>query len=61
MAGEIDRGREAFRRQAWADAFSRLSSADRKAADVFLDLNMPVWRFQLQGAAALAEQRMIRP
>jgi DNA-binding CsgD family transcriptional regulator len=30
MAGEIDRGREAFRRQAWADAFSRLSSADRK-------------------------------
>jgi hypothetical protein len=30
MTGEIDRGREAFRRQAWADAFSRLSSADRK-------------------------------
>ena len=26
------------------------------AADVFVDLNMPVWRFQLQGAAAFAAQ-----
>src|SRR5258705_13643705 len=26
------------------------------AADVFVDLNMPVWRFQLEGAAAFAEQ-----
>jgi hypothetical protein len=26
------------------------------AADVFVDLNMPVWRFQLEGAAAFADQ-----
>lgn len=26
------------------------------AADVFFDLNMPVWRMQLQGAAAFAAQ-----
>ncbi|HEY7438788.1 MAG TPA: hypothetical protein VIC35_05275 [Acidimicrobiia bacterium] len=29
---------------------------DALAADVFFDLNMPVWRMQLQGAAAFAEQ-----
>ena len=29
MTGEIDRGREAFRQHAWADAFSGLSGADR--------------------------------
>ena len=26
------------------------------SSDAFFDLNMPVWRFQLQGAAAFAEQ-----
>jgi hypothetical protein len=32
------------------------SADDALAADVFLDLNMPVWRMQLQGAAAFAAQ-----
>lgn len=32
------------------------SAPDVFAADAFLDLNMPVWRFQLQGAAAFAAQ-----
>ena len=30
--GELDVGRESFRRQAWTDAFTRLSSADRETA-----------------------------
>ena len=30
-ADAVDRGQEAFGRQAWADAFARLSAADRAA------------------------------
>src|SRR5258705_6823657 len=32
------------------------SSHNVLAADVFVDLNMPVWRFQLGGAAAFPDQ-----
>ena len=32
------------------------SAADVFSPDAFFDLNMPVWRFQLQGAAAFAAQ-----
>lgn len=32
VVGELDAGRASFRRQAWTDAFTRLSSADREAA-----------------------------
>ncbi|MGH9033841.1 MAG: hypothetical protein ACRDY4_08330 [Acidimicrobiia bacterium] len=32
------------------------ASEDAFAPDAFFDLNMPVWRFQLQGAAAFAAQ-----
>jgi DNA-binding CsgD family transcriptional regulator len=32
VVGELDAGRASFRRQAWADAFTRLSSADREVA-----------------------------
>ncbi|MBI3972878.1 MAG: DNA-binding response regulator [Chloroflexi bacterium] len=30
-AGALDRGRESFRRQAWADAYAQLSAADRES------------------------------
>ena len=41
----------------FAGVFENPDSAQNVlAADVFVDLNMPVWRFQLQGAAAFAEQ-----
>jgi ketosteroid isomerase-like protein len=41
----------------FADAFRTLEAdADVFAPDAFFDLNMPVWRFQLQGAAAFAAQ-----
>ena len=43
--------------QRFADVFGNPDSAeDVFSADVFLDLNMPVWRFQLRGAAAFAAQ-----
>lgn len=43
--------------QAFARAFETFEVPDDAfAPDVFCDLNMPVWRFQLQGAAALAAQ-----
>jgi hypothetical protein len=32
------------------------TAEDALAADVFFDLNMPVWRMQLEGAAAFAAQ-----
>jgi hypothetical protein len=32
------------------------SAADVFAADAFFDLNMPVWRFQIQGAGVFAAQ-----
>ena len=32
MDADVDAGRASFRRQAWADAFARLSSADRESA-----------------------------
>jgi hypothetical protein len=31
-AGSLDRGRAAFRRQAWGDAYAQLTAADREAA-----------------------------
>ncbi len=31
MADGLDRGREAFRRREWADAYTQLSAADREA------------------------------
>ena len=41
----------------FADVFANPDSAeDVLAFDVFLDLNMPVWRMQLQGAGAFAAQ-----
>jgi hypothetical protein len=41
----------------FAGVFENPDSAESVlAADAFLDLNMPVWRFQLQGAAAFAQQ-----
>lgn len=43
--------------QRFANVFANPDSAeDVLSADVFLDLNMPVWRFQLQGAEAFATQ-----
>lgn len=39
------------------DAFRTLEAGDDAfASDVFFDLNMPVWRFQLQGAEAFSTQ-----
>jgi hypothetical protein len=32
------------------------TAAEVFSSDAFFDLNMPVWRFQVQGAAAFAEQ-----
>jgi DNA-binding CsgD family transcriptional regulator len=40
MAGELELGRECFRRKAWAEAFARLSSADREAALAPADLQL---------------------
>ena len=41
----------------FAGVFENPDSAENVlAADAFLDLNMPVWRFQLEGAAAFADQ-----
>ena len=31
-AGALDRGRAAFERQAWAEAYAQLTAADREAA-----------------------------
>jgi hypothetical protein len=43
--------------QRFADVFANPDSAeDVLASDVFFDLNMPVWRMQLQGAGAFAAQ-----
>jgi DNA-binding CsgD family transcriptional regulator len=44
----LDRGRESFRRQAWADAYTQLSAADRGAPLEVADLEM------LAAAASLA-------
>jgi hypothetical protein len=41
----------------FAEAFTTFHAAeDAFAPDAFFDLNMPVWRFQLRGASAFAEQ-----
>jgi hypothetical protein len=41
----------------FAEAFTTFVAAeDAFAPDAFFDLNMPVWRFQLQGATAFAAQ-----
>ena len=41
----------------FAGVFENPDSAQNVlAADVFFDLNMPVWRFQLEGPGAFAEQ-----
>ncbi|HEX3669174.1 MAG TPA: LuxR C-terminal-related transcriptional regulator [Acidimicrobiia bacterium] len=48
MTGALDRGRESFRRRAWADAYAELSAADRDAPLGLDDLEM------LAAAAALA-------
>jgi hypothetical protein len=43
--------------QAFAHVFESPDTAgDVFASDAFFDLNMPVWRFQLQGAEAFAAQ-----
>ena len=42
---------------AFAHVFEDPDSAEQAfAPDAFFDLNMPVWRFQIQGAAAFAAQ-----
>jgi len=48
MTGALDRGRESFRRRAWADAYTQLSAADQDAALQVADLEM------LAAAASLA-------
>jgi ATP/maltotriose-dependent transcriptional regulator MalT len=48
MAGALERGRESFRRQAWRDAFTQLSDADREAPLALDDLD------RLAAAAYLA-------
>ena len=48
MVDALDRGRESFRRQAWADAYAQMSAADRDAPLEVADLEM------LAAAAALA-------
>jgi ketosteroid isomerase-like protein len=50
--GTVDRLSEGFH-----DAFRTLDAgADTFAPDAFFDLNMPVWRFQLQGREAFSAQ-----
>ncbi len=39
-----------------AEVMRTFEAGDLFAPDVFCDLNMPVWRFQLQGAEAFAAQ-----
>jgi len=48
MVDALDRGRESFRRQAWADAYAQMSAADRDAPLEVADLEM------LAAAASLA-------
>lgn len=49
---EVERLSERF-----AEVFSTFVAAeDAFAPDAFFDLNMPVWRFQLEGAASFAAQ-----
>ena len=48
MTRALDRGRESFRRQAWADAYAQMSAADRDAPLEVADLEM------LAAAASLA-------
>jgi DNA-binding CsgD family transcriptional regulator/tetratricopeptide (TPR) repeat protein len=48
MTRALDRGRESFRRQAWADAYAQMSAADRDAPLQVADLEM------LAAAASLA-------
>jgi hypothetical protein len=55
LGADTSRWQELSRR--FHEAFSSLQpSADAFADDVFCDLNMPVWRFQLQGREALGTQ-----
>ncbi len=48
VTGALDRGRESFRRQSWADAYAQLAAADRDAPLEVADLEM------LAAAASLA-------
>jgi DNA-binding CsgD family transcriptional regulator len=48
VTGALDRGRESFRRQSWADAYAQLAAADRDAPLEVADIEM------LAAAASLA-------
>lgn len=58
--GELDVGRESFRRQAWADAFTQLSSADHEAALEPDDLGLLAVAAYLLGRDADSEQAWAR-
>ncbi|HZJ26462.1 MAG TPA: hypothetical protein VFF40_05535 [Acidimicrobiia bacterium] len=53
----IDEATVARLSRGFAEVFCTFEAGeDAFAADAFFDLNMPVWRFQLQGAEAFAHQ-----
>ena len=55
--GTIDGATAERLSKGFADAFENfVADPEVFAADAFFDLNMPVWRFQLQGAESFARQ-----
>lgn len=57
VATPIDRATLERLSERFAEVFQTLDAGeDLFAPDVFFDLNMPVWRFQLQGPGAFAAQ-----
>jgi DNA-binding NarL/FixJ family response regulator len=60
MTGALDRGRESFRRSAWADAYAQLSSADRAAPLGLDDLERLATAAYLAGDDAASTDAWVR-
>ena len=60
MAGTLERGRESFRRQAWGDAFTQLSEADRETPLGLDDLELLAATAYLAGDDAASTDAWVR-
>ena len=60
MTGALDRGRESFRRKAWVDAFTQLSTADRDAPLALEDLELLASAAYLSGEDAASMDAWVR-
>jgi DNA-binding NarL/FixJ family response regulator len=60
MAGTLERGRDSFRRQAWGDAFTQLSAADRETPLGLDDLELLAAAAYLAGDDAASTDAWVR-